>query len=99
MKEKIFFAHANGFPAEVYSDLFSKLPDYEFDYIPVLAHGEYKLKHSWSDIVPEIIAFFEKNYTEPVWAIGHSEKNPLKTILNTDLQSLKKELHYGLKKR
>ena len=72
MKEKVFFAHANGFPAEVYGDLFSKLPDYEFDYIPVLAHGEYKLKNSWGDIVPEIIAFFEKNYTEPVWAVGHS---------------------------
>lgn len=72
MKNKIFFAHANGFPAEVYGDLFSKLPNYEFDYIPLLAHGEYKLKHSWSDIVPEIIAFFEGNYTEPVWAIGHS---------------------------
>ncbi len=72
MKEKIFFAHANGFPAEVYGDLLTKLPDYEFDYIPLLAHGEYKLKNSWSDIVPEIIAFFENNYTQPVWAIGHS---------------------------
>ncbi len=72
MKEKIFFAHANGFPAEVYGDLFTKLPDYEIDYIPVLAHGEFKLNHSWSDIVPEIISFFEKNYSDPVWAVGHS---------------------------
>jgi pimeloyl-ACP methyl ester carboxylesterase len=72
MKEKIFFAHANGFPAEVYGDLFSRIPNYEIDYIPLLAHGNYRVKYSWSDVVPEIIAYFEENYTEPVWAIGHS---------------------------
>jgi pimeloyl-ACP methyl ester carboxylesterase len=72
MKEKIFFAHANGFPAEVYSDLFSMLPNFQIDYIPLLAHGKYELKNSWDDIVPEIIDYFESNYTEPVWAIGHS---------------------------
>ena len=108
MKEKIFFAHANGFPAEVYGDLFSKLPDYDFDYIPLLAHGEYKLKNSWSDIVPEIIAFFEENYTQPVWAIGHSfgavclalaaEKRPelFKGVIMMDPPVLSRKIRYIL---
>ena len=72
MKEKVFFAHANGFPAEVYSDLFVQLKEYEVDFIPMLAHGNYKIKNSWLDIVPEIIAYFEEQYTAPVSAIGHS---------------------------
>tara|TARA_B110000977_G_C11067931_1_gene488490 strand:+ start:1596 stop:2372 length:777 start_codon:yes stop_codon:yes gene_type:complete len=72
MKEKIFFAHANGFPAEVYNDLFTQLKNYQVGYIPLLAHGNDKLKNSWNDIVPEIIAYFEEHYKEPVWALGHS---------------------------
>jgi len=72
MNEKIFFAHANGFPAEVYGDLFEQLSNLDIDYIPMLAHGKYSIKSSWKDIVPEIIEYFEANYSEPVWAIGHS---------------------------
>lgn len=72
MKEKIFFAHANGFPAEVYTDLFNRLPQFDIGYISKLGHGNYTLKSSWKDITPEIIDYFEANYTEPVWAIGHS---------------------------
>ena len=72
MNEKIFFAHANGFPAEVYGDLFKQLSSLDIDYIPVLAHGKYPIKNSWKDVVPEIITYFENNYSEPVWAIGHS---------------------------
>lgn len=72
MKEKIFFAHANGFPAEVYGELFKQIPEFDIDYIPVLGHGKYPIKNSWKDIVPEIIEYFEANYTKPVWAIGHS---------------------------
>ena len=72
MKEKIFFAHANGFPAEVYSDLFKRLPQFDISYISKLGHGSYKISSSWKDLVPEVIDYFEANYTEPVWAIGHS---------------------------
>ena len=72
MKEKVFFAHANGFPAEVYKDLFVQLKNYQVDYIPLLAHGKYKLKNSWSNVVPEIITYLEEHYQEPVWVIGHS---------------------------
>ena len=72
MNEKIFFAHANGFPAEVYGDLFRQLSSLNIDYISMLAHGEYPIKNSWKDVVPEIINYFENNYNEPVWAIGHS---------------------------
>lgn len=72
MKEKVFFAHANGFPAEVYSDLFKRLSQFDISYISKLGHGGYKIRSSWKDLVPEIIDYFEANYTEPVWAIGHS---------------------------
>lgn len=72
MKENIFFAHANGFPAEVYNDLFEQLPQLNISYISKLAHGKYTLTSSWKDITPEIIDYIEANYTEPVWAIGHS---------------------------
>ena len=64
MKEKIFFAHANGFPAEVYNDLFQRLPQFDISYISKLAHGSYTLKSSWKDITPEIIEYLEANYTK-----------------------------------
>ncbi len=72
MKEKIFFAHANGFPAEVYGELFEELNDYEIKYIPILAHGKYPLKKSYNDVVPEVIEFIESNYNGPIWGVGHS---------------------------
>lgn len=72
MNEKIFFAHANGFPSEVYSHLFKQLKDIDVEYIPMLAHRDHSIKNSWKDVVPEIINYFETNYSEPVWAIGHS---------------------------
>ena len=72
MKEHIFFAHANGFPAEVYNDLFQRLPQFDISYISKLCHGSYTLKSSWKDITPEVIEYLETHYTEPVWAIGHS---------------------------
>ena len=72
MKEKVFFAHANGFPTEVYKDLFKRLPQLDISYISKLGHGKYTITSSWKDLVPEIIDYFEANYSEPVWAIGHS---------------------------
>lgn len=72
MKEKVFFAHANGFPAEVYNDLFKRLPQLDISYISKLGHGNYTIRNSWKDLVPEIIDYFEANYSDPVWAIGHS---------------------------
>tara|TARA_B100000497_G_C7627020_1_gene376791 strand:+ start:383 stop:1174 length:792 start_codon:yes stop_codon:yes gene_type:complete len=72
MKKKLFFAHANGFPAETYGELFDFMPDFEVDFIPILAHGDNQIKNSWRDIAPEIIRYLELNYTEPIFAVGHS---------------------------
>ena len=80
MKEKIFFAHANGFPAEVYSDLFNRLPHFDISYISKLGHGNYTLNSSWKDITPEIIDHLEENFTEPVWAIGTGKVATLSDI-------------------
>jgi len=68
MNEKIFFAHANGFPSEVYSDLFEDLKGFDIDYIPMLAHGKHQIKNSWRVIVPEIVAYFE---TRDIDSIKH----------------------------
>lgn len=108
MNEKIFFAHANGFPSEVYSHLFEHLKDYKVDYIPMLGHGKYSIKNSWKDVVPEIISYFETNYSEPVWAIGHSfgavslaftaERRPdlFKGLIMMDPPVLSRKIRWGL---
>lgn len=72
MNKQLFFAHANGFPAEVYTELFNHLDGWEVNYIPMLGHGKFPIQTSWKDAAPEIIDFFEKNYSQPIWAIGHS---------------------------
>ena len=59
MNEKIFFAHANGFPSEVYSDLFEDLKGFDIGYIPMLAHGKHQIKKSWRAIIPEIIDYVD----------------------------------------
>ena len=108
MNEKIFFAHANGFPAEVYGELFKQFPEFNINYISMLGHGKYQIKNSWKDIVPEIIDYFEANYTEPVWAIGHSfgavllafaaEQRPdmFKGLIMMDPPVLSRKIRWGL---
>ena len=108
MNEKIFFAHANGFPAEVYGELFKQFPEFNINYISMLGHGKYQIKNSWKDILPEIIDYFEANYTEPVWAIGHSfgavllafaaEQRPdmFKGLIMMDPPVLSRKIRWGL---
>ena len=51
--------------AEVYNDLFKRLPQFDISYISKLGHGSYKIRSSWKDLVPEIIDYFEANIRNP----------------------------------
>ncbi|MCP4120832.1 MAG: alpha/beta hydrolase [Bacteroidetes bacterium] len=70
----LHFAHANGFPARVYSRLFEGLKDrYEIVHIDRLAHNpEFPVKNGWRNQGDEIIDFLDKTVDAPVIGVGHS---------------------------
>ena len=74
MKDILHFSHANGFPAGCYSTLFSYLSD-DFD-IGVIDrighHSDYPVTNNWSELVKQLIHYFEQTYSQPVYAVGHS---------------------------
>ena len=74
MKDILHFSHANGFPAGSYSTLFSHLSD-DFD-IGVIDrighHSDYPVTNNWSELVKQLIDYFEQAYSQPVYAVGHS---------------------------
>ncbi len=73
-KDIIHFSHANGFPANSYNVLMDALSEhYELGYIPMLAHNsDFSVNDNWSDLADELIDYMEKNYQQPVIAVGHS---------------------------
>lgn len=74
MKDILHFSHANGFPAGSYSTLLSHLSD-DFD-IGVIDrighHSDYPVTNNWSELVKQLIDYFEQAYSQPVYAVGHS---------------------------
>jgi pimeloyl-ACP methyl ester carboxylesterase len=70
----IHFAHANGFPAKVYSEIFRKLaPDFKIIYKDLLAHDErFPIVSSWMKSGEEIVDFISANTSEKVIGVGHS---------------------------
>lgn len=73
MSQRIFFAHANGFPSATYSRLFSALaPDYQIDYLPQHGHDpRFPVNANWDNLVAELIHHLQAR-TEPIWGVGHS---------------------------
>ncbi len=73
-KTIINFAHANGFPAKVYSKMFSALEDdFQIIYKDMYAHDErYPITKDWMILADELIDFIESKTNEPVIGIGHS---------------------------
>lgn len=71
-KTSIQFAHANGFPASVYQELFDHLEGVEINYIDAMGHADYPLDGDVTNFAHECIADIEKNGSEPVVGIGHS---------------------------
>lgn len=73
-KDKIHFAHANGFPARTYTKLFSFLEDeFEIGYLERHAHNpQFPVTDGWEYLRDELKAELEKRYTEPIIGVGHS---------------------------
>ena len=73
-KDKIFFAHANGFPAKTYTKLFSLLEDkFEIGYIEKIGHDpDFPVTDGWKFLKAELKTEIEKRYSAPVIGIGHS---------------------------
>ena len=74
MREKIHFAHGNGFPSQCYSQLFKALtPHYECCFIDKIGHNPlYPVTENWTYLVDELIASVRSQANEPVIALGHS---------------------------
>lgn len=70
----INFAHANGFPAASYRQLFEQLPDS----VNVMAKSMYghepqfPISHNWQNQIQEMAQYIEANASQPVVGIGHS---------------------------
>jgi pimeloyl-ACP methyl ester carboxylesterase len=74
MKDILHFSHANGFPAGCYSTLLSYLSDdFDIGVIDRIGHNsDYPVTNNWSELVKQLIHYFEQTYSQPVYAVGHS---------------------------
>jgi pimeloyl-ACP methyl ester carboxylesterase len=73
-KDKIHFAHANGFPAKTYSKLFSYLEDdFEIGFLERHAHNpKFPVTDGWGRLRDELREEIEKRYTQKIIGVGHS---------------------------
>lgn len=73
-KETIHFAHANGFPAKTYSQLFSYLEDdFEIGYLERHAHNpKFPVADGWERLRDELFEELKKHDTQKVIGVGHS---------------------------
>ena len=73
-KINLHFAHANGFPAGSYQQIFKNLPDnFEVHAITKFAHSvRYPVNANLSNQVAELIEYLENSVAKPVYAVGHS---------------------------
>lgn len=73
-KEKIHFAHANGFSAKTYSKLFSFLKDdFEIGFLERHAHNpKFPVTDGWNFLKQELRSEIESRYEQPIIGVGHS---------------------------
>lgn len=73
-KIHLHFAHANGFPAGSYQQIFSQLPsDFEVHALTKFAHSErFPVNANLGNQVAELIDHLEHKVAKPVYAVGHS---------------------------
>lgn len=71
---KLHFAHANGFPAGSYRQLFAGLPaHYEIFALDQFAHNPmFPVNDNLSNQVAELLDYMHRHLSEPVYAVGHS---------------------------
>lgn len=73
-KPTLHFAHANGFPAGSYKQLFNALSD-DFNVIAIdkLGHNpQFPVDDNWGNVVDELIQYIEQHAHEPIIGVGHS---------------------------
>jgi pimeloyl-ACP methyl ester carboxylesterase len=73
-KPILHFAHANGFPAQVYSEIFKILKsDFNLIFKDMLAHDDrFPIVSTWMKSGEEIIDFITATTSEKVIGVGHS---------------------------
>ena len=73
MTQRIFFAHANGFPSATYHKLFENLtPEYAVTHLDQHGHDpRFPVNDNWQNLVQELIEQLVE-LQEPVWGVGHS---------------------------
>lgn len=74
MREEIYFAHANGFPAGVYQKLFDVLAEHHnVGALDMVGHDErYPVTDCWPHLVTQTIDYIARQYSRPVVGVGHS---------------------------
>lgn len=74
MKEKLYFAHGNGFPAQCYSQLLKQLSIwYDCFYIDMIGHNPlFPVTENWHLLVNELLDDIQSKVKQPVIAVGHS---------------------------
>lgn len=73
MTQRIFFAHANGFPSATYRKLFGELaPEYAVTHLDQHGHNpRFPVDDNWQNLVQELLEQLAV-LGEPVWGVGHS---------------------------
>jgi pimeloyl-ACP methyl ester carboxylesterase len=73
-KINLHFAHANGFPAPSYQQIFNQLPDdFEIHALTKFAHSErFPVNANLSNQVAELVDHLEHKVAKPVYVVGHS---------------------------
>lgn len=73
MSQRIFFAHANGFPCATYGKMFDALaPDFEVTHIGLHGHDPlFPVDDNWTNLVEELAQRLSR-LDQPVWGVGHS---------------------------
>jgi pimeloyl-ACP methyl ester carboxylesterase len=74
MKEVLYFAHANSFPASVYRKMLTALGAwFQTEWLDTVGHDPlYPVSDCWPHLVEETIAAIERLGEGPVWGVGHS---------------------------
>ncbi len=74
LKDILHFSHANGFPAPIYRTIFAELADdYDLRHIDRIGHDRrYPVTRDWPHLVEELLEAIGRDYTRPVWLVGHS---------------------------
>ena len=71
----IVFAHANSFPAGVYSVLFDAWRDagYDVQALPRFGHDpRFPVTNNWPHLRDQLLEFIAAHASEPAWLVGHS---------------------------